>query len=333
MAENNTQVLIDRLPEDRLQASDYRLASAPMPAPGAGEVLVETEAFAITAGTRAGLQGSACYAGAPKTGVVMNGTGFGTVVASKHAAVPLGTRVLGPVGWQTHAVLSGAAVTPIPTADDPLHWLGPLGINGLTAYFGLLRVGRPIVGETVLVSAAAGSVGHMVGQIAKLSDCRVVGVCGSDAKCARLESIGFDAAVNYREDGFRQALKAACPDGVDVYFDNTGGDVLGAALSRMNVAGRIACCGVVSQYDTSNPAPGPRGVPGLLVNKRLTMQGFLLFDFEAEYDAARDVIRGWLAAGRLAAIVDEVQGLDAAPAAFVDLLAGGNIGTRVVRVR
>lgn len=332
MTTQNTRVLIDHLPDDKLAASDYRIDVAPVTAPADGQVLVATEAFAITAGTRAGLQGSASYAGAPKTGVVMNGTGFGTVIASAAAAVLEGARVLGPVGWQSHALLAANAVTVIPPADDPVHWLGPLGINGLTAYFGLQRIGRPAPGETVMVSAAAGSVGHMVGQIARIMAARTVGVCGSDAKCERLLGIGFDAAVNYREDGFRQALKAACPAGVDVYFDNTGGDILGAALSRMNVGGRIACCGVVSQYDTANPAPGPRGVPGLLVNKRLTMQGFLLFDFAAEYDAARDVIRGWLADGRLSAIVDEVQGLEAAPAAFVDLLAGGNIGTRVVRL-
>jgi len=212
-------------------------------------------------------------------------------------------------------------------------YLGPLGVNGLTAYFGLLRVGAPAPGETVMVSAAAGSVGHLVGQIAKIAGTRVVGVTGSDAKGDVLtRELGFDAAVNYREDDFREALKAATPDGVDVYFDNTGGPILGSALFRMNVNGRIACCGVVSQYDTDSPEPGPKGVPGLLVNKRLTMRGFLVFDFAAEYEAARAEIAGWLKDRRLKSLTDEVHGLDAAPAAFVDLLAGGNLGTRVVRL-
>ncbi len=329
----NQQVLIDSLPQGKLEASHYKLASAPMPEPGADEVLVKTTAFAITAGTRAGLQGSASYAGAPQTGIVMNGTGVGEVVASNVASVPVGANVLAPTGWQAFSVQQAGVVTVIPEGHDPVHYLGPLGVNGLTAYFGLLEVGQPQPGETVMVSAAAGSVGHIVGQIARIKGNHVVGVCGSDAKCAMLQSdLGFDAAVNYHDDGFRQNLKAATPDGVDVYFDNTGGMILGAALFRMNLYGRIACCGVVSQYDTDRPEPGPKGVPGLLVNKRLTMRGFLLFDFAEQYARAREELHGWLESGELKSLTDEVQGLAAAPEGFVDLLAGGNVGTRVVRL-
>jgi NADPH-dependent curcumin reductase CurA len=203
----------------------------------------------------------------------------------------------------------------------------------LTAYFGLLDVGQPRSGETVLVSAAAGSVGHIVGQIAKIKGARVVGVCGSDAKAALLVSdLGFDTAVNYKDDNFRQSLKEATPDGVDVYFDNTGGMILGSALFRMNVGGRIACCGVVSQYDTDRPEPGPKGIPGLLINKRVNMRGFLVFDYADRYSEARDELHAWLANGELKSLTDEVQGLEAAPEAFVDLLSGGNVGTRVVRL-
>lgn len=330
---DNPQVLIDSLPRGKLSADNYRLATTAAPEPGADEVLVRTLAFAITAGTRAGLQGSASYAGAPKAGIVMNGTGVGEVVASNSDAFRPGERVLGPTGWQIYSVHAPTALTKLDPAHDPVDYLGPLGVNGLTAYFGLLRVGAPKSGETVMVSAAAGSVGHLVGQMARIAGTRVVGVTGSDAKGHVLtRDLGFDAAVNYREDDFREALKAATPDGVDVYFDNTGGPILGSALFRMNVAGRIACCGVVSQYDTDSPEPGPKGVPGLLVNKRLTMRGFLVFDFAADYDAARTEIAGWLAEGRLKSLTDEVHGLEAAPAAFVDLLAGGNLGTRVVRL-
>jgi len=332
MAENQ-QVLIDSLPQGKLQADNYRLTSVPRPSPGAGEVLVKTIAFAITAGTRAGLQGSASYAGAPQTGVVMNSTGVGEVVVSEDNAVPVGTHVVAPTGWQEYSVHKARDVTLIPATHDPIHYLGPMGVNGLTAYFGLLDVGQPQPGETVLVSAAAGSVGHLVGQIASLKGNRVVGVAGSDAKCALLQTqLGFDAAVNYRDDGFRSALKEATPDGVDVYFDNTGGMILGAALFRMNVGGRIACCGVVSQYDTDRPEPGPKGIPGLLINKRITMRGFLLFDFVEKYAAAREELHGWLASGALRSVTDEVNGLAAAPEGFVDLLAGGNVGTRIVRL-
>ena len=328
----NQQVIIDQLPQGKLEASNYRLEQGEVPTCPEGGVVVKTLAFAITAGTRAGLQGSASYAGAPRTGVVMNGTGVGEVIASE-CEIPVGMRVSAPTGWQEYSAHSSSACTAIAPDHDHLHYLGPLGVNGLTAYFGLLDVGQPQEGETVLVSAAAGSVGHMVGQMAKIRGTRVVGVCGSDAKGAVLtQELGFDASVNYRDDGFRQSLKEATPDGVDVYFDNTGGMILGAALFRMNVGGRIACCGVVSQYDTDQPEPGPKGVPGLLVNKRLTMRGFLLFDYADRYAAAREEIHAWLSAGELIARTDEVHGLAAAPEAFVDLLSGGNIGTRIVRL-
>lgn len=329
----NKQVLIKSLPSGKLQASDYELAETPVPAPGANEVLIETTAFAITAGTRAGLQGSASYAGAPKAGIVMNALGVGRVVESNAEGLNPGDRVQAPTGWQSHCVADAKTVSKIDPEDDPVTWLGPLGINGLTAYFGLLEVGQPATGETVMVSAAAGSVGHMVGQIATIKGARAVGIASSDAKLATLtDTLGFAAGVNYREDDYREALKAATPDGVDVYFDNTGGPILGSALFRMNVGGRIACCGVVSQYDTDRPEPGPKGVPGLLVNKRIRMQGFLVFDFIKSYDKARADIRKWLKSGEMIMLNDEVQGLEAAPEAFVDLLAGGNVGTRVVRL-
>ena len=329
----NQQVLIDSLPQGRLEASHYRMEENPMPQIEAGQVLVKTTAFAITAGTRAGLQGSASYAGAPKAGIVMNATGVGEVVSSKADSLPQGTRVVGPTGWQQYSALNSKDVSIIAPQHDPIHYLGPLGVNGLTAYFGLLQVGQPSAGETVMVSAAAGSVGHMVGQIAKIKGCNVVGVCGSEAKGAMLVSdLGFDQAVNYKDDGFRSNLKTATPQGVDVYFDNTGGMILGAALFRLNVAGRIACCGVVSQYDTDRPEPGPKGIPGLLINKRINMRGFLVFDFADQYDAARNELSGWLSSGELKCLTDEVHGLEAAPDAFVDLLAGGNVGTRVVRL-
>ncbi|NCF44513.1 MAG: zinc-binding dehydrogenase [Proteobacteria bacterium] len=329
----NQQVLIERLPSGKLQAEDYRLADAPMPEAGAGQVLIKTLAFAITAGTRAGLQGSASYAGAPAAGRVMNGSGVGEVVASNAPNIAVGDRVTAATGWQQYVAMDAEHVTVIDPAHDPIHYLGPLGVNGLTAYFGLLDVSNPQAGETVMVSAAAGSVGHMVGQMAKIRGCEVVGVCGSDDKGRLLvEQLGFDRSVNYKDANYRQNLKEATPNGVDVYFDNTGGMILGSALFRMNVGGRISCCGVVSQYDTNTPEPGPKGVPGLLVNNRLTMRGFLLFDYAERYSEAREDIYGWLSSGQLTSLQDEVVGLAAAPDAFVDLLSGGNVGTRIVRL-
>lgn len=330
---DNRQIIIASLPAGHLQADDFELRTTEAAQPGNGEVLCRTLVLTIGAGQRAGLQGSASYAGAPKTGIVMGGTAVARVEASNFPGIEPGALVVCPAGWQDYSVHPGDRVTAVDADGDPAHHLGVYGTNGLTAYFGLFEVGAPQAGQTVVVSAAAGSVGHLVGQMAKIAGCRTVGVAGSNDKCERLTGeLGFDAAVNYRDPGFRDAFKAACSDGIDVYFDNTGGDILGAALRRMNPHGRIVCCGVVSQYDTNDPAPGPRGVPGLLVNNRVRMEGFLVFDFADRYPEARARMKEWVKSGRLRPWLDEFQGLEQAPAAFVDLLAGGNVGTRIVRV-
>jgi NADPH-dependent curcumin reductase CurA len=329
----NTQVLIAAVPAGPLALSHFAVQDAPAPDCAAGEVLCRTLAITIGAGQRAGLQGSASYAGAPKAGVVMGGTGVARVEASNAAGFAAGDLVVGPTGWQSLSVQKPAALRKVPDGTDPALHLGVLGTNGLTAYFGLLDLGRPRAGETVVVSAAAGSVGHIVGQIAKRLGCRVVGVAGSEAKCAALvDELGFDVAVNYRDPEFRARFKEATPGKIDVYFDNTGGDVLGAALFRMNTHGRIVCCGAVSQYDTASPSGSPRGIPGLLVNNRVRMEGFLVFDYADRYDAARAEMGGWIERGELKPRVTEFQGLAAAPAAFIGLLNGDTVGTTIVRL-
>jgi NADPH-dependent curcumin reductase CurA len=263
----------------------------------------------------------------------MTGTGVARVETSSVPEFGAGDLVVGPTGWQDYSVLSGRQLTKIKKGSDPALHLGTLGTNGLTAYFGLLDVGCAQEGETVVVSAAAGSVGHLVGQIAKLKGCRVVGVAGSDQKCETLvKELGFDIAVNYKDPDFRAAFKAATKDRIDVYFDNTGGDILGSALFRMKAHGRIVCCGAVSQYDTTEPAGSPRGIPGLLVNNRVRMQGFLVFDFAARYHEARTELLAWIESGQLVPRVTEFQGLEQAGEAFVALLAGGTVGTTIIRV-
>ena len=329
----NQQVVIASLPEGQLQPTDFAVQTADVPEPGDGEVLCRTVAITIGAGQRAGLQGSASYAGAPVAGRVMDGTGFAVVEKSNDPSVTTGTMVTAATGWQEWSVQRAKTVTPFAADTDPGLALGLLGTNGLTAYFGLLDVGHPSSGQTVVVSAAAGSVGHIVGQIAKIQGCKVVGVAGTDDKCSTLTSeLGFDAAVCHRDSEFRARFKEATADRIDVYFDNTGGPVLESALFRMNTHGRIVCCGVVSQYDTTNPGPGPRGVPGLLVNNRVRMEGFLVFDFRERYDEARAQMRAWVDDGRLVPRVTEFDGLDQAPHAFVELLHGGTVGTTIVRV-
>ena len=197
----------------------------------------------------------------------------------------------------------------------------------------MLEVGRPKPGDTVLVSAAAGAVGTMVGQIAKLAGCRVVGTAGGQDKCDWIvRELGFDAAVDYKAGGVYRALKAVCPNGVDVYVDNTGGPLLKAALSLMNLRGRIACCGNVSQYDVEKPAPGPMAVPGLVVTKRLRLEGFIVMDFYDQRAAAEAKLARWVEEGKIKAIVDVVDGLDKAPQALIGLFEGRNKGKMAVRV-
>jgi len=307
--------------------------SAPIADLADGQVLCRTVALTIGAGQRAGLQGSASYAGAPVTGVVMGGTGLATVEESRSSSFQPGDVVVGPTGWQEYSIHEPSALRSVVGEVDPALQLGLLGTNGLTAYFGLLDVGRPDPGETVVISAAAGSVGHVVGQVAKLKGCRVVGVAGSDEKCAMLvDEQGFDVAVNYKDPEFRAAFKDATPNRIDVYFDNTGGDILGSALFRMNERGRIVCCGAVSQYDTSNPGPGPRGIPGLLVNDRVRMEGFLVFDYLERYEDARQDLSDWVKQGKIVPKSTEFQGLESAPEAFVALLSGATVGTTIVNV-
>jgi NADPH-dependent curcumin reductase CurA len=221
----------------------------------------------------------------------------------------------------------------MPAMEPMTHLLSVYGIAGLTAYFGLLDVGKPKAGETVVVSAAAGSVGSIVGQIAKIKGCRVIGIAGGKDKCDWLTGeLGFDAAVDYKDGAVFKALKAAAPDGIDVYFDNVGGDILEACLTQMNLHGRIACCGAISQYDGAPSATGPRGVPGLIVVKRLIMQGFIVMDYMNKRADALADLQSWVASGKLKVQEDVIDGLANTPQALIGLLAGENRGKRMVRV-
>ena len=329
----NEQVMIASVPNGPLEEKHFAVQQSSPPECPDGAVLCRTLALTIGAGQRAGLQGSASYAGAPRAGVVMGGTGVARVETSRAPGFAAGDLVVGPTGWQLLSTHKPSALRKVPAGTDPALHLGVLGTNGLTAYFGLLDLGKPKSGETVVVSAAAGSVGHIVGQIAKRAKCRVIGVAGSDEKCRLLvDALGFDVALNYKSGDFRAEFKEATPNRIDVYFDNTGGDILGSALFRMNTHGRIVCCGAVSQYDTANPAGSPRGLPGLLVNNRVRMEGFLVFDYTNRYDEARTEMTRWIERGELVPKVTEFKGLASAPRAFVSLLGGTTIGTTIVRV-
>jgi NADPH-dependent curcumin reductase CurA len=333
MAElTNRRIVVARTPEGSLDESHFRAEDAVAGEPGPGEVLVRAVLLSIDPANRAWLQGRT-YRDQVKPGDVMAGLVLGEVVAERDSGIPAGTYVTADGGWQQYAVLPAARVQRVEPAGELAHHLGVLGPTGLTAYFGLFDVGRPVAGETVLVSAAAGATGSVVGQLARGHGCRVVGVTGSAAKNRVLvERLGFDAAVDHRSPTFAADLKAACPGGIDVYFDNVGGPVLDAALRRMNTHGRVVCCGAVSQYDTGAPAPGPAGVPGVLVTKRLRMEGLLVFDYAPRFAEGLAALAGLLRDGSLVELLDVVDGLDNAPRALMGLLAGENVGKRLVRV-
>jgi hypothetical protein len=328
----NRQWLYANPPRGKLTAETFQWHEAPIPQPRDGEALVRTRMLSLDPANRAWMMGKT-YRDALEPGQVMSGFAIGEVIESKDAGLQPGDIVEGDWGWQDYATLSSARLTRRTIAAPLELMIGPLSVTGLTAYFGLLEVGRPKPGDTVLVSAAAGAVGSMVGQIAKLAGCRVVGTAGGQDKCDWLvRELGFDAAVDYKAGGVRRAIAAACPDGVDVYFDNTGGAVLEAALSLMNLRGRIVCCGNVSQYDVEKPAPGPMAVPGLVVTKRLRMEGFIVMDFYDQRAEAERRLKRWVDEGRIKAIVDVVDGLEKAPEALIGLFDGRNRGKMAVRV-
>jgi hypothetical protein len=328
----NRQILLVEKPAGKLAPGHFRMVEGTIPEAREGEALLRVRLISLDAANRAWMHG-ATYRAAVEANTVMAGGGIAEVVSSRTPELAAGDIVFGDTGWQEYAAVPARHLAKMPKIEPMTHLLSVYGIAGLTAYFGLLDVGKPKVGETVVVSAAAGSVGSIVGQIAKIKGCRVVGIAGGPEKCHWLTSeLGFDAAVDYKDGAVFKALKAMAPDGIDIYFDNVGGDILEACLAQMNNRGRIACCGAVSQYDGVPSATGPRGVPGLIVVKRLTMQGFIVMDYmERRNEALRD-LQSWVASGTLKVQEDVIDGLENTPTALIGLLAGENRGKRMIRV-
>ena len=328
----NRQILLIERPAGRLEERHFRAVDGMIGEPGAGEVLCRTVLLSIDPANRAWMRGRT-YREQVGEGDVMAGFTLAEVIAQNGATIPIGTVVACESGWQEYAIHPASKVRAVPILGPLTHHMSVLGITGLTAYFGLLEVGRPKSGETVVVSAAAGATGNVVGQIARIMGCRVVGIAGSDEKCEMLRrDLGFDGAVNYRSPTFREDLRALCPNRIDVYFDNVGGPILDTVLPIMNLHGRIVCCGVVSQYDTDGPPTGSRLVPGLLVVSRLRMEGFLVSDFEDRWPEGEKRLAEWVASGELKVLEEVLDGLDSAPGALIGLLAGANTGKRMVRV-
>jgi len=329
---NRQLVLVDR-PKGPLAETDFEYRETEIPEPGPGEALTRTLYLSIDPANRAWMSPVRTYVDPVQVGAVMDGFTLAQVVRSNVPGLEPGDLVESMNGWQDYRTLPGRVLHKVAPRRPLSMILSGLGVTAKTAYFGLLEVGRPVAGETVVVSAAAGATGSVAGQIARIHGCRVVGLAGSDDKCRFLtETLKFDEAINYRNDDVGTALAAACPRGIDVYFDNVGGEILEACLFRMNDRGRVVCCGAVSQYDTGRPAAGPRGVPGLLVVKRLRMEGFIVMDHYARRAQAEEALAAWIADGRLVIREDVIDGLEHAPRALIGVLHGDNVGKRLVRV-
>ncbi|MFK3764171.1 NADP-dependent oxidoreductase [Serratia ureilytica] len=328
----NRQIILGTLPQGKLTVDCFQTREAPMPIPGPEEVLLRTLYVPLDAASRAWMQG-VTYRSGLQVGDIMAATALAEVVESRSPLLAAGDIVLAETGWQTFTALPAAEALKQPNIVPHTHLLSVYGVPGLTAYFGLLECGHPKAGETVVVSAAAGAVGMFAGQIARLHGCRTVGIAGGAAKTALLtDRLGFDAAIDYKAENLHDALRRSCPDGIDVLFDNVGGDVLAACVPHMAKQGRIVCCGAVSQYDTASPPATPAGIPGLLIVNSLTMRGFLLADFLQRQEQALAALTAWVAEEKLAVIEDLITGFELLPAALVGLLAGENIGKRIVQV-
>ena len=334
MTATNRQVRLKSRPPGIPQAENFEIVETPVPEPADGEVLVRNLYLSVEPAMRSWVSAVANYAEPVAIGAVMRSLSSGRVVASRDAAYQAGDLVTGWLGWQEYACVRPQAIQrKLPPSGPPLSTsLGVLGLNGLTAYFGLLEIGRPKVGQTVVVSTAAGAVGSCVGQIAKIKGCRAVGIAGGVGKTKLcIEVFGYDAAIDYKADDLDQALSAACPDGVDIYFDNTAGAISDAVLKHLAVGARVIVCGTASVASWSPAPQGPRVERHLLV-KRASMQGLLVMDHEARYPGALEELSRWVSADQLRYREDILQGLEQAPGAIAGLYRGENLGKRLIRL-
>jgi NADPH-dependent curcumin reductase CurA len=332
--DTNRVVRLKSRPVGMVSRDDFSVTDEPVPEPGAGEFRVRVDYVSLDPAMRGWISAGKSYVPPVEIGAVMRGFGVGYVDRSNHPDYRPGDAVAGLLGIQRYAVSKGERCNKVDPSKAPLErWIGGLGMPGQTAYFGLLEVGRPKPGETVVVSAASGAVGSLVGQIAKIVGCRAVGIAGGPEKCAYVvDELGFDACVDYKGGNLASDLKSACPEGIDVYFENVGGEILDTALARMNRFGRIPVCGLISAYNATAPVSGPTNFRSILVN-RLTVRGFIVFDFQDRIDEAIDTLGDWHAEGRLKMREDVREGgLDAFPDVLNLLYTGGNLGKLVLKL-
>ena len=328
----NRQVLLVSRPQGWVSEENFRIVDAPMPKPGPGEVLVKNEWLSLDPYMRGRMNEAKSYAVPVAIGDVMVGQTVGEVLESQDAAFKSGDKVLAPLGWQLFGAAKATTLRKIDVKRAPAtYYLGILGMPGITAWFGLNEIGKPKAGETLVVSAASGAVGSVVGQLAKIMGCRVLGIAGGKAKCDYVVSeLGFDGCIDHRSDDVAGRLRAACPNGIDVDFENVGGALLDTLLPMMNRFSRIVICGLVAEYNAGEPY-GYKKLRSILVN-RIRVQGMLVFDFADRYDEAIKSLAGYLAAGKLKYRESIVEGLDNAPKGLIGLLKGENFGKQLVKL-
>lgn len=329
----NRQIKLAARPLGFPKPADFQLAEQPVPEPKPGEFLVQTEYLSVDPYMRGRMNAGKSYAEPVEIGDVMVGESVGRIVQSRHDRFPEGTTVCGMMGWQEYALSDGSLLRKLDPNLAPISTaLHVLGMPGMTAYFGLKDICSAKEGDTVLVSGAAGAVGSTVGQLAKRIGCRVVGIAGSDSKIAFLKELGFDAAFNYKTtDNYFETLRQICPDGIDAYFDNVGGPITDSVFPLLNVGGRIAICGQISQYNLEEAAEGPRVLWNLIV-KRARVEGFLVLDFVERFREALVHLTGLYVDGKLQYRERITQGIENAPTAFIEMLQGANIGKQLVKL-
>lgn len=329
----NLQVQLASRPRGAVSEANFRLVEGPMPTPGEGELLVRNLYLSLDPYMRMRMDAGKSYAPPVEIGEVMVGGAVGEVLESRVQGFAKGEIVTGRLGWQQFAVAAAAGLRKVDPALAPISTaLGVVGMPGVTAWYGLLKIGEPKAGDTVVVSAAAGAVGSVVGQIAKIGGCRVVGIAGGAVKCRYVtDELGFDACVDYRSTSFERELSVALPAGIDIYFENVGGRILDAVLPRLNAFARIPFCGYVSEYDRGE-AHGIRHLRQLLVS-RARLQGFIISEHLEHWPQALSELAGWLAEGRLRYRETVTEGLENAPRAFIGMLKGENLGKQLVKLR
>jgi len=337
-AETNRRLVLAERPNGAPTASTLRLETAAIPVPGDGEMLLRTEFLSLDPYMRGRMSAAKSYAEPVALGAVMVGGTVAQVVKSNVEGFAEGDFVLSYSGWQDYALSDGQGITNLGKEPAQPSWaLGIMGMPGFTAYAGLKYIGQPQPGETLVVAAATGPVGATVGQIGKLMGCRVVGVAGGEKKCSyAVKTLGFDACIDHKSERFETALGEATPDGIDVYFENVGGKVFDAVLPRLNTGARVPVCGLVSQYNATSLPEGPDRLSllvGKILTARITMRGFIIFDdFGHRYPEFAKEMMAWLKAGKIQYREEIIDGLEAAPEAFIGLLEGRNFGKRVIRV-